>query len=112
MGRRRPPFGDLFGRSSTEYNASSIEDYGPALVKTAEALRFLIAAPQQANRSAASDGEISVPFGASGRVLVRRDGLNSLYIAFQGQELEASMPSWATNLTAVPFLSDVRISHI
>lgn len=102
--------GDLFGRSSGEYNATSIQDYGPVRVKTAEALRYLVATPQQANRSAVGVGDISVPFGAAGRVLVRRSSLNILYVAFQGQELEASVASWASNMTAVPFLADVRIS--
>jgi hypothetical protein len=76
------------------------------MVKTMQALRYVEIAPAQAGLGS---NEISVPYGTSGSVaLVRRDGLNSLYVAFQDKELGNSTENWATSTTRVPFLQDVR----
>jgi hypothetical protein len=102
--------GNLFGISDDNpqpVNASSVEGYGPLMVKTMQALRYVEVAPAQAGLGA---NEISVPYGQGSVALVRRDGLNSLYVAFQDNEMGNSTENWATNTTQVPFLHDVSIN--
>lgn len=99
--------GDLFGSDEDQQtgNVTSVDEYGSVMVKTMQALRYLEIAPEQAGLGS---NEISVPYGNSSYALVRRDGLNSLYVAFQDNELGNDTENWATNTQQVPFLHDVR----
>ena len=99
--------GNLFDRSDKEtkdYNVTSIEDYGPVLVKTMQALQYLKAAPGAAP---GQGNELVVPYGVNSRAIVRRDTLNSLYISFDDAEVTNTTANWATNTTRVPFLQNV-----
>jgi len=73
--------GDLFGSDENQQteNATSVDAYGSLMVKTMQALRYIEIAPEQAGLGR---NEIAVPYGESSVALVRRDGLNSLYVAF------------------------------
>jgi hypothetical protein len=106
-GVRSFSLGDLFGSDENQQteNVTSIDEYGSLMVKTIQALRYVEIAPEQAGLGS---NEISVPYGESSVALVRRDGLNSLYIAFQDNELGNNTENWATNTQRVPFLQDVR----
>ncbi|KAG7673157.1 hypothetical protein Ndes2526B_g03427 [Nannochloris sp. 'desiccata'] len=97
--------GDLFGSDEDQQtgNVTSVDEYGSVMVKTMQALRYLEIAPEQAGLGS---NEISVPYGNSSYALVRRDGLNSLYVAFQDNELGNDTENWATNTQQVPFLHD------
>lgn len=105
--------GELFGKEGSNKgqqteNVTSVDEYGSVIVKTLQALRYVEIAPEQAGLGA--QNEISVPYGQNSVALVRRDGLNSLYVAFQDNEMGNSTENWAMNTTRVPFLQDVRFS--
>ena len=102
--------GNLFGGEDEQAaNVTSIDEYGTVVVKTMQALGALKAPPMPQSTitaGSANNNETAVPYGANSRALVRRDGLNSIYIAFQDVELTNATADWARNTTQVPFLRD------
>lgn len=99
--------GDLFNSSdkdAQDYNVTSVEDYGPVMVKTMQALQYTKAAPGAAT---GQGNELVVPYGTASRAIVRRDNLNSLYVSFDDVEVVNTTANWATNTTRVPFLQNV-----
>ena len=103
----------LFGGGSetetpTDFNATSSEIYNPVVVKTMQAVLYVV----QPENSTTANGTV-VPFGVNGssQVLVRRDSLNSLFLSFQ-HDSDEGVNTWATNSTRVPFLNDVSFTSL
>lgn len=92
--------GDLFGGGSEPASdATTVEEYGPVVMKSTQAVIALKSKPK------ATDKVVS--YGSNSRAIVRRDGANSLFISFEDTELANSTSNWATDVTQIPFMQNV-----
>ena len=96
--------GDLFGSDNPPAEATTVEDFGPGVMKTTQAAIALKAKPGATDKV--------IQYGKNSRVILRRDGANSLFIAFVDSELTNSTKNWATDVTTVPFMQNVSSQEI
>jgi hypothetical protein len=118
---------DLFGKANEaeeDFQPGTIEAFGPVVFKTLMALRYtLLSKPEFALHSAtaaaagiaplaepivaalAATDTVTIPIGAGeSTVVVRRDGLNELFVSFQDAgDLGMTEQDWATT-SRVPWL--------
>lgn len=86
------------------YPITSVDDYGPVIVKTMQAIRYT--SSPVGEKSGLGEKEVVVPWGDGSSVFVRRDTLNSLYVSFPNKPITGSAEDWSTTTAPVPFLNN------
>ena len=93
----------LLSAHAAALNITAVDGYGPTVVRSLQALSYSVPSPETMGN------ELLVPISQTGHAIVRRDSLNSLYIAFQDSAGDTS--TWASSSAQVPFLRNARHSH-
>lgn len=122
-GRNIPSVQGLFDwGDDEEYEPQTVKDYGPVVLQSLLGLRYtalaqgsdetLLKAIASVGSAPAPetdilmDDTVVLPYGEDGEVVVRRDGLNALFVSFVGNGSEVLPNGWNNETKLVPWMDN------